>query len=116
VVDQADHLLGLDPPVGMEDEVEYALFQHDAVERGLEVFERLGVIGLLERLRFPVAGDDAWELPAESADDVRIRIVFDRVNERGERDVLAEPLLAIGVEHQLAGQAWIVGREDCEDR
>ena len=100
----------------MEDEVEDPLLEHDAVEGGLQVFERLGVGRLVEVLAFPVAGDDAGELPAEAADHVGIGVVLDRVDERWERDVLAEPLLAVGIEHQVARQARVVGREDGEDR
>ncbi len=116
VIDQLDDLLGLDPAVRVEDEVEDPLLEHDQVERRLHVFERLGVVRLVDVLRFPVAGDDAGELPAEVADDVRIGIVLDRVHERREREVLAEPLAAVGVEDEVARQAGVVGREEGEDR
>ncbi len=53
VIDQLDDLLALDPAVGVEDQVEDALLEHDAIERGLQVFERLGVGRLLEVLRLP---------------------------------------------------------------
>ena len=88
----------------MEDEVEDALLEHDQVERGLHVLERLRVVRLLNVLAFPVAGNDAGKLPAEVADDVGIRIILDRVHERRERQILAEPLAAVGVEHKARAE------------
>jgi hypothetical protein len=115
VVDEFDHLLGLDPTMRMEDEVEDAPLDDDRVQDGLKVRDRPRIVGLLNMLRLPIAGHDARKLPAGWANRIRIGIIFDRVHEGRKRQILTKTLLAVGVVHDVARQGGVVGREDVED-
>ena len=89
--------------------LENALFPDDGVEGRLPIADRGRVIRLVEVLGQPIAGHDTGELPAQPADHVRVRIILDRVDKRSiGRQVLAEPVLAVRVEHQLARQFGVI--------
>src|SRR4051812_5962258 len=83
VVDELDNLIVADPAVRMKDEVHHALLEDSDVEGRLPVAHRReGTFFVVIMLSRPVARRDAGKFPAHSVDDVWIRIVLDRVNER----------------------------------
>ena len=76
----------------------------------------LGLAGLLRFCASQSLGTMQGNSQHKPADQVGIRIILDRVDEGGKRDVLAKALVAVGVEDEGAGQARVIGREDREDR
>ena len=67
MVNDSDDLVVANPAVGMEDKVVDSLFLNGYVEGNFHIPNRLGIIGSLYVLGFPVAGDDAGEFPAGTA-------------------------------------------------
>src|SRR5262249_46579068 len=94
VVDEFDDLLVAYPAVRMKDQAKHAALEDGGIESGLPVTDGARVVRLVPVLGHPVARHDAGELPAQSAEDIRIRIVLDGVDERAiARQILAEALL-----------------------
>ena len=62
----------------------------------------LGLAGLFKFCPSQSLGTMQGNSQHEPADHVGIGVVLDRVDERRERNVLAEPLLAVGIEDQVA--------------
>ena len=101
VIDELDDLIVVAPAVRVEDEVVRPLLQDHRVEGRLEIRERSGAPRLVEVLRRPIARRDTRKLPAQSSDHERVGVVLDRVDERFERDVLADLLAAVFIDDQV---------------
>ena len=115
IVDQVNDLIVPNPSVGMEDEVEHPFFYHGSIEGGFHVGHGYRIVGLVQVLSLPVAGNHARELPAPFPNDVRVRVVFDCVDERGKRNVLVHLGVAITVDHQVPRQFGVPIGKNIED-
>ena len=117
VVDYLDDLLAPDISHGMEQKRVDTTLDDGRVDACLHVADGERVVGLVEILGCPVTEQLEGHFPAEPADDVRVRVVLNGVDEvMIGRHVLREPLAALFVEHQFSRQGRIVGREDLGHR
>ncbi len=104
VFDEIDDLLIANPAVRMEDQAEHAAFDDGGIEGRLPIADGDGIVRLVPVLGHPIAGHDAGKLPAQSAEDIRVRIVLDGVDEGAiRRQILAKAILTVRIEDQFAG-------------
>src|SRR5262249_22062582 len=115
VIDQLDDLGGGAPGVGVEDEVEAALLADGGAQASLPVAQQARAGVAVQGLPLPVAGRGTGELPAQPADDVRVGVILDEVDERLAAGVILAEALPAVLEHQVAGQFGVVGGEQVED-
>ena len=81
MVDQFDHLLGLNPSMRMKDKIHHPLLLHSDIKSHFQITNSVGVVRRVQVIGRPVAGDHARKFPARVLNHIRIRIVFDRVDE-----------------------------------
>ena len=116
----------MNPAVRMENERERALLQHARVERRFPVGDRHRVVRAMGVVRLPIARRHRGKFPAQFADDVGIRVIFNRGAEpfqaepgdgvgRG-REIFPKLFTAVRVEHQFARQRIVVRRREVHHR
>src|SRR5262245_38794448 len=93
MVDELDDLIVANPAMRMKHQTINALLGDCAIESGLHVGDSLRIVWLLQMLRLPIAWGHTRKLPAQSADDIGVGVVFDRVDKRAvPRQILDEAL------------------------
>ena len=126
VVNELQQLFGANPAVRVENKREGSLLEQRRFKRCLPIGNGLRAIGAVGVVGFPITGNHRRKFPAEFADHIRIRIILNRGAKplqaqfgdavRFGWKVFSEPFAALGTQHQLAGQRFIVRSGEVHDR